>query len=309
MTLLPTPFGGIVDAHAHVFAAADRIPRVVDDLAPADRHEPVERLLATMNEHGVTSAVLVPLAGEDDYIRRAVQTYPGRFAAVAVATPREQGLVKGVEPTSALLQRRASLPFVALRSSWLAPPGTAVEDSPMFPTLRAMAEQGIALWSYLPPEQLNALSRLVQVLPDLTVVLNHLGFAPNGMHVDEHQRPYFLDALPRDRVDAVLAMSAAPNVHIMLSGLYALSSEPWPYRDLWPMVQQLSDAYGLTRLLWASDYPWPRTVPGYGALIEAAAQGLGDVPADGLDAVFAGNARALFGLAAASEVSMRGEEL
>lgn len=298
MTVLPTPLGGLVDAHAHVFAPAERIPRVVDDLAPADRNEPVERLLATMAEHGVTSAVLVPLADEDDYLRQVVQTYPDRFAAVAVATPREQGLVRGVDPVEALLQRRASLPFVALRSRWLAPPGTAVEDSPMFPTLRSMAEHGIALWSYLPPEQLGALTRLVQVLPELTVVLNHLGFAPNGMHVDKHQRPFFLDALPADRVDAVLGMSAAPNVHVMLSGLYALSSELWPYRDLWPMVRQLSDAYGVGRLLWASDYPWPRTVPGYGALSEAAALSLGDVPAEGLDRVFAGNARALFGLPA-----------
>lgn len=301
MTSLRQPRGGIVDAHAHVFAAADRIPRVVDDLAPADRDEPVERLLATMKEHGVTSAVLVPLAGEDDYIRQAVQTFPERFAAVAVATPREQGLVKGVEPTDALLLRRASLPFIALRSRWLAPPGTAVEDSPMFPTLQAMSRLGIALWSYMPPEQFSALTRLVQVLPDLTVVLNHLGFAPNGMHVDEYQRPFFLDALPRDRVDAVLAMSAAPNVHVMLSGLYALSSEPWPYRDLWPLVRQISDAYALSRLLWASDYPWPRTIPGYGALIEAAAQSLGHVPTDGLDRVFAGNARALFGLTAGNK--------
>lgn len=298
MTSLLQPRGGIVDAHAHVFAAADRIPRVVDDLAPADRDEPVERLLATMKDHGVTSAVLVPLAGEDDYIRQAVQTFPDRFAAVAVATPREQGLVEGVEPTGALLQRRASLPFIALRSRWLAPPGTAVEDSPMFPTLQSMAQLGIALWSYMPPEQFGALTRLVQLLPDLTVVLNHLGFAPNGMHVDKYQRPFFLDGLPRDRVDAVLAMSAAPNVHVMLSGLYALSSEPWPYRDLWPLIRQISDAYGVSRLLWASDYPWPRKIPGYGALIEAAAQSLGHLPTDCLDQVFAGNARALFGLAA-----------
>lgn len=296
--MTPQPRGGIVDAHAHVFTVAGRIPRVVDDLAPADRDEPVERLLATMKEHGVTSAVLVPLAGEDDYIRQAVQTFPNRFAAVANVTPREQGLVKGEEPTGALLQRRASLPFIALRSRWLAPPGTAVEDSPMFPTLRSMAQLGIALWSYMPPEQFDALTRLVQVLPELTVVLNHLGFAPNGMRVDEHRRPYFIDALPRERVDAVLAMSAAPNVHVMLSGLYALSAEPWPYRDLWPLVRQISDTYGRGRLFWASDYPWPRTMPGYGALIEAAAEALGDVPTDELDRVFAGNARALFGLPA-----------
>lgn len=168
----------------------------------------------------------------------------------------------------------------------------------MFPALQAMAELRIALWSYVAPEQFDALSRLVRVLPELTVVLNHLGFSPNGMYVDEHRRPYFLDALPPERVDAVVAMSAAPNVHVMISGLYALSTEPAPYRDLWPLVRRLADVYGPDRLLWASDYPWPREVPGYGALIESAADALGDRPTEELDRIFAGNVRALFELPA-----------
>src|SRR5262249_5012187 len=59
-------------------------PRGVDELAPGERDEPVERLLAVMGEHGAGGAVLVPIDEHDDYVRDVLREHPWRFAAVAV---------------------------------------------------------------------------------------------------------------------------------------------------------------------------------------------------------------------------------
>lgn len=292
----PTPAGGLVDVHAHVFLPAHQVPRVTDELAPAERAETVEASWATQTTAGVTQAVLVPLAEEDDYIRETVARLPGRYAGVAYATRAEQGRVPGIDPVAALQDRRRAFPFVGLRTRWLGEPGRPVTDSPMWPTLTAMAEQGIVLWAYLPPDQLALLGDVVAALPDLPVLLNHLGFAPRDMLVDEHRRPRFLDPLPADRRATVLRLAESPRVHVMLSGLYALSVEPPPYEDLWPFVAELRTSFGINRLLWGSDLPWPREVPGYNTLLDAAVQALGDADTVDLSAVFADNARALLGL-------------
>ena len=80
----------------------------------------------------------------------------------------------------------------------------------------------------------------------------------------------------------------------MFSGQYALSAEGPPYRDLDPVVRALADAFGPRRLLWASDYPWTRDVPGYGTLLTLAEQALPEASADDLSAIHGGTALRLF---------------
>jgi predicted TIM-barrel fold metal-dependent hydrolase len=54
----------------------------------------------------------------------------------------------------------------------------------------------------------------------------------------------------------------------MFSGQYALSRQEPPYTDLTEVVHEIANAFGASRMLWASDYPWTREVPGYPALLE-----------------------------------------
>ena len=170
----------IVDAHAHVFRRADELPRSVDELAPAEREARVEDLLARMAEAHVERAVLVPLATEDDYVAEALREHPDRFAAVAVADAATQGREPGRDPVAALERRRAPFPFHGLRTQWLGDPGVPLAESPMLPVLRHMADTGLALWTYLTRDQLGLLAELPSTVPDLPIVLNHLGFCPPG---------------------------------------------------------------------------------------------------------------------------------
>jgi predicted TIM-barrel fold metal-dependent hydrolase len=164
----------------------------------------------------------------------------------------------------------------------------------MLPALRWLAERGLVLWTYLTPDQLPLLRELPEVLPDLAVVLNHFGFFPHDMRVDEHGRPAFDDPFPPEHVDAIAGLARHPSVRLMVSGQYALSSGPPPYADLDPVVHRLAGAYGAERMLWASDYPWIRDVPGYATMAGLAERVLpGASPAE-LEAIRGGTAASLF---------------
>jgi L-fuconolactonase len=284
---------GIIDAHAHVFRPAAVSPRGVDQLAPAERDAPVEDLLELMAGSAVDAAVLVPLDAHDDYVSQVLAEYPKTFAAIAVAASSELrvGGARGVE---SLRARREHFGFHGLRTQWLGEPGHPVTDSPALPILRYLAEEGLLLWTYLPPDQLPLLPEVVRALPELRVVLNHLGFCPHDMWLDEHRRPRFDNPFPESTVQQVLRLSEAGGVHLMVSGQYALSTQEPPYPDLFQVTRQLADSYGPQRLLWASDYPWTRNVPGYRALLELVPEALPDLDADDLACVVGGTARTLF---------------
>ena len=276
----------IVDAHAHVFRPARAVPRAVDVLAPAEREAPVEDLLDVMAAAGVERAVLVPLGTEDAYVAEVLRARPGRFAAVAVANPLD-----GVD---ALERRRDAFPFHAVRMMCLGDAARPLVESPLLPVLRHLEANGLLLWTYLPPDQLPLLEQLPAAVPDLEIVLNHLGFFPHDMRVDKHRRPAFGDPFPEPHVTAVLRLARFPTVHVMFSGQYALSREGPPYRDLDPIVRRLADAFGADRMLWASDYPWTRDVPGYATLLTLAGEALPGASAAELAAIHGGTALRLF---------------
>ena len=289
--------GPVVDAHAHVFRPASVSPRGVDQLAPAGRDAPVEDLSQVMDDAEVDAAVLVPLDTHDEYVAEVLHEHPTRFAAVAVARACDLGLERdaaGHLGPDALEGRRSSFGVGALRTSWLGRPGEPIASSPALPLLRHLAEQELVLWTYLPPDQLPLLRPVLDAVPALKVVLNHFGFCPHDMQVDEHGRPRFSDPFPPSVTMEVLRLAEHPGVHVMLSGQYALSAEPAPYADLYEITRQVARAYGPRRTLWASDYPWTRDVPGYSTMLDLVPQALPDLTDEDLGWVLGRTALSLF---------------
>jgi L-fuconolactonase len=284
----------VVDAHVHVFRPVAVRPRTADELVPPERDAPVEDLLAVMASAGVDRAVLVPLEADDGYVAAVLREHPERFAAIAVADADAQGRARGANPVAALERRRAAFPFGGLRTQWLGDPARPLAESPMLPALHWLAERGLVLWSYLTPDQQPLLRELPELVPELVVVLNHFGFFPHDMRVDQHGRPAFDDPFPPEHVDAVAALARHPSVHLMVSGHYALSHGSPPYVDLDPAVHRLAAAYGAERMLWASDYPWIRDVPGYATILGLAERALPGASEAELAAIRGGTAQRLF---------------
>jgi predicted TIM-barrel fold metal-dependent hydrolase len=284
----------IVDGHAHVFLAADASARGTEELIPAAREAPVERLLAAMDGAGVDRAVLVAVDRDDDYVPAVRRERGERFAAIAVAGPEELGRVEGVDPAGALERRREGFEFDGLRTGWLGEPGRPLAESPAVPALRWLAERGLPLWSYVAPDQMELLLEVPEAVPGLTVVLNHLGFFPEGMRVDAAGRPAFDDPPVPERVEAVMGLSRHPGVVMMISGQYALSGAPYPHPDLDGLIGRSVEAFGAERCMWGSDFPWIETEPGYAETVALVERALPGASADELAAIRGGTALRLF---------------
>ena len=279
----------VVDAHLHVFTAvSEEFPRDVHELYPADLEATAEVLLAEMESAGVDKAVLVPLSYHDEYVRDCVERFPGRFAAVGVQRP-------GSVDVDDYRRRRESAGLQGLRLFALATaPATRAEEIETFPLLEELARNGDKLWFYGGQEQMELLELVLASLPELTVVLNHLGFWPGPLSVDDHGRPRFEVAYTVAGLQAVRRLARFPRVHVLCSGMYAFSTEPPPYDDLRPVTEGILDAFGPERLLLATDFPWVRAVPGYVETLEAHKAhfaGLGEAERA---RIFGGNAMELF---------------
>ena len=280
----------VVDSHLHVFAAAsDRFPRDVHELYPAGLEATVESLLAAMEQTGVDRAVLVPLSHHDEYVRDCLQRFPGRFAAIGLQPP-------GAVDLAGYRRRRETVGLQGLRLFELGDPSIGdPEELESFALLAELARSGDKLWFYGGEAQTALLERVLARLPELTVVLNHLGFWPAGLAVDEHGRPRFPGRYTAENLVAVERLARFPRVFVLLSGYYAFATDPWPYDDLRRVTAGLLTAFGPKRLLLASDFPWIQAVPGYAETIATIDAHLSDLDAADRDRIRGANAVDLFG--------------
>lgn len=282
-----------IDAHLHVFeAVSDEFPRdVFEPLTPPERSASAEGLLAEMEQAGVDQAVVVAVSHHDEYLKHVLTTYPARFAAVSVA------MTDSADPVADLYRRVETIGIQGLRVFSLGDPAANPESQPLFPVLAAMAQLRVKLWFYAEVAQVVLLDRVLELLPDLVVVMNHLGFCPSiwdEMRVDEHGRPRFDVALPPESLDTVARLARHRNVYVHVSGQYAFSQNPYPYADLRPVVERLYHAFGAERMMWASDYPWIKSEPGYAETLALVDQHLPEITPEQRLAIRGGTAAGLF---------------
>jgi L-fuconolactonase len=132
---------------------------------------------------------------------------------------------------------------------------------------------------------------LVQSLPGVTIVIEHLG---------SHSRPDMTDAERAARQRA-FALSRFPNCSIKVTGLGEFCqrampvTEPFPFvRPIPPYLSQVCDAFGPQRMMWGSDYPPVDAREGYGNALRGTMAQFAERGEDDRAAIFGGTARALF---------------
>jgi predicted TIM-barrel fold metal-dependent hydrolase len=282
-----------VDAHMHLFAPLDgRYARGLHDLYPAERAALVEDYLQVMDVHGIDHSVIVSLDEHDDYTRHVVAEFPERFSAISVMDTRHP------DPVEDFRSRIAAMPIVGYRIWELGDVEAPVTQLRYFGLLEEMSRCGVAAWFYSSPEQLALLPRVLDALPDLTVVLNHLGFCQSGFLADEWGRPRVPVEIPPPSLPLVESLARYAQVSVHFSGHYAFSEDPYPYEDLRPVSEALLNAFGSDRLLWASDWPWVVEHPGYAAVIDMVDQHLPGLTAHERAQVLGGNAARILGIGA-----------
>ena len=110
------------------------------------------------------------------------------------------------------------------------------------------AEQGWSFDACVRAHQLPDVTALAAALPQLRVVLDHLGKPAVGTaSVLLRPSPTWV----RD----IRALAAHPGVSCKLSGLPAEAGGAWDAGQVTPFLDAVADAFGPDRLLWGSDWP------------------------------------------------------
>jgi L-fuconolactonase len=125
-------------------------------------------------------------------------------------------------------------------------PGFATSTS-FLSAARAVASAGYVFDACVRPRQMAEVARLADEVPDLPIVLDHLG-KPD------------IDRAPDERWLADLrSLAAHPNVVCKLSGLPAEAPDGWTPARFAPFLDAALDAFGADRLLFGGDWPvsWP----------------------------------------------------
>ncbi len=259
----------IVDSHCHVSLSW---------------YEPVETLLFQMERYGVSHAVLVQMQGQtdNDYQFECARRYPGRFAPVVVVDTERPD---APETLRRLAEQGAS--GVRLRATTRSP-----GDDPLA-IWRAAGQCGLSVSCFGSGAEFasDAFAELVQTLPEVTIVIEHLG---------SHSRPDVDEAEQASRQRA-FALARFPNTAIKVTGLGEFCrralpvTEPFPFvRPIPPYLRQALDAFGPHRMLWGSDYPPVDAREGYGNALHGTMEQFADASEDDRALIFGGTARALF---------------
>jgi L-fuconolactonase len=205
--------------------------------------EPVESLLFQMDRNGVERAVLVQLIGQADneYQFEATRQFRDRLTSV--------------------VWLQADRPEAPEQLRRLADRG--ISGVRLGATVRSAGPDEFAVWRTAEELDLTVscngstedftdqkFSDLVQALPRLRVVVEHLG---------GHNRP---DSLPLEERRRVFELARFPNVYMKIHGLGEFCRRRLPVagsypfeRPIPPLLALAYQAFGVRRMMWGSDYP------------------------------------------------------
>jgi predicted TIM-barrel fold metal-dependent hydrolase len=119
---------------------------------------------------------------------------------------------------------------------------------------RPMLSNGVADWFWPAAEELgvpvmvHAPERLPQIAdiarrhPELTIIVDHMGFARETS-----------DERAGAGADRILALADIPNVSVKVSAAPCYSSEPYPFRNLHEPLKRIIQGFGVRRSFWGSD--------------------------------------------------------
>lgn len=226
---------GACDTHVHVFGPQAEFP-FSDQRSYTPEDCTYEDLMQLHDILGVDRAVIVHggAHGTDNSATlAALDRNPGRLRGVAV-------ILSGLpESELAAMNRRG------MRGCRMS---TVVSGGASFAHLDRLAAETFDLGWHL-VLHFNKASELVDVAPQLQAtrspfVLDHLARISAAEGIDSEPFRTLLRLLDTDRC------------WIKLASLYRLSAEPYPHRDMLPMIEKVV-ASRPDRILWGSNWPHP----------------------------------------------------
>jgi L-fuconolactonase len=251
-------------------------------MADAEMEVLAEDLLQVMETANVDKAIVVPLGPQDEYLSDLRDNFSGRFVGIGNHDPESVNIAED-------LDRRMEISGIqGIRVSGVDPNASLTDDPEeyeLFPPFQALEERGLRVWFYSEPQQVELYEKVLELLPELVTVFNHSGFMVtiDNLAVDEHRRPHFTTNIPPPTLELLARVAQKSNTYVHFSGQYAFSHGPYPYLEMIPVAEALIETFGASRMLWASDFPWILSEPGYPeqlALVDHLLPGISDTERD-----------------------------
>nr|WP_243847439.1 amidohydrolase family protein [Microbacterium ulmi] len=210
------------------------------------RAEPfgADEMLGIMDAHGVDRAIIVPpiWIGEDNTDALAwARKLPERFAVMGrmpFASEFAGALATWLDEPG-MLGLRLSYP-ASVYGDWL--------DHERTRWFWDAAEASRVPLMILCQNQASRIDPIARAHPGLPIILDHV--ALRNVRVE---REAGRNADPAERIADVIALARHPQVFVKFSSLPYYSAEPYPYRDLDGVLERVVDAFGVDRIMWASD--------------------------------------------------------
>ena len=228
----------IIDPHVHVWAHDRRYPFAKETKNPPVEEATPEMLLDLMEQNGVSNTVIIQVIHyrwDNSYLRDVLKKYPGKFQGVARVNPEDPA---APDTLSKLVKQDG------FRGVRLSPTESAAGDwirGPLMPPLwKRCRDLKVPMTILAPAARMPDIAALCDKFPDLSVVIDHMADCP----IDRPDLQLKLTALKR-----------YPRVFVKISHTWSLSKEGFPFRDTFPLVQTLYDAFGPQRLMWGTDWP------------------------------------------------------
>ena len=262
----------IVDAQVH-------LNQLVPDWRTADTDAVLATGVQVMDAVGVHAALIAESRGFDSKMRpalgpelpngairaefpfseRAVAQHPDRFAylvRVDIKDPELERIVGEVRTKpGALCMRIVPIPDTGEVASF--------ERGEFEPLFAAAETYGVPVFAWLPGRS-HLLVPYLRKFPGLQFILDHCGVGVAPPHTGQIA-PTLASSMTASRaervaqLDQVIDLASYPN--LALKWCHAptlLSEQPYPYRDVLPLLRRVIKSFGVERVLWASDYTQAR---------------------------------------------------
>ena len=276
----------IIDAHTHEPALTAAIAGTVDEQTAFEIS--CELSLAAMDAVGVNAAILL---ARSNWAEFAASRHPTRFYSNIRLDP-------GAPDIEDLVERAKDTPGVVGLQAYLSWPLTGENLQLLhaggFERMFSAAEKQQMPISIIVSGDLPELVPVAEAHPDLKLVVPHFGLKQPPLRQ--------VDSPPWLQLPDLLALSRYPNVFVKASGLPTLSATPFPFEDIWPHVHRVLDAFGVDRVIWASDYTRVKPLLNYEVSL-AYLRDSSELSNDEKEKVLALNARRVFDLSVADERS------
>lgn len=272
----PTP---LIDTHLHCFAGANDPRFPYHERAPYRPEEPAtpEHLFECMDGAGVDFAIVVhPEPYQDDhrYLEHCLDVGGGRLkGTILLFSDREGSLEKMPE-----LCERMSI--VCVRVHAYAPDRLPPFGEPLRRLWRMATENNLAVQIHFEPRYAPGFAPLIREFSNTRVIIDHLG------------RPF--QGTPEEHA-VVLQWSRFDNTVMKLSSIP--STRSYPHRDIRPVIRQLTDAWGVERMIYGGGFSADATGESYRAAFERARTYLEHHSREEQAQILGGTAARLFGFA------------